>query len=372
VRVVSITFIHLAIPFKGEFLHAQKSRSYSDTVLVRVETDLGLDGWGEILARPYVTGESHKDIMGSASQALADALIGRVFNNQPMLSQWVTNALTTYADQLALLGGLELALWSALAQGPGVDLDVLLGPERRAPTGRCITIGFDASVEDLRARAIHARLQRATVVKLKVGLGVDQDIERLQALSQHLGSHFPVRLDGNGTLTPDYAIELLSACVDVPIESLEEPFAKDLAALDRHLQELYDRFHIPLMADESVCSAADAKYWIAAGGYQVFNIRVGKHGGLQASRHIRDIALASGIGVVGGSMVGESGILTQASNLLLCRSEAISYVEGLGQNRSWLAMDPVDVDDSDHSTIQPIQFKKVECQPLVQSTRTYN
>ena len=371
-KIASITFLHLALPFKGEFEHAQKSRRHSDTILVRLVTDTGIEGWGEILARSYVTGETYDNIMTHSCQNMAAPLIGCCFRNQQALSNWLHAELESCSDQLALFGGIEIALWAAMAQTEGVDLQTLLGPERSSPTGRCNTIGFDASLQDLRGRAINARLQQATVVKLKVGLGVDKDIERLQSLAKHIGSQTPLRLDGNGTFTLTAASELLGACGNLPISSFEEPLATDLPDLDQQLLELHARHKVSLMADESVCSRADAEHWITSGGYQLFNIRVGKHGGLQASRQIRDMAVAAGIGLVGGSMVGESGVLTQASRLLLRHSEAISYVEGLGQNRNWLATDPVEINDDGSAAMHSFHFRQVQCQPLLQASRIFN
>jgi len=69
----------------------------------------------------------------------------------------------------------------------------------------------------------------------------------------------------------------------------------------------------------------------ALGGYQYFNIRVGKSGGLLASRQIMGVARGNGIGLVGGSMVGESAVLRHGSELLLRHTDDLPYVEGLAR-----------------------------------------
>jgi len=125
------------------------------------------------------------------------------------------------------------------------------------------------------------------------------------------------------------------------IHSFEEPLILDDLDRPEGLRELHQRYNVDFMADESVCSMKDAENIADDGSYQLFNIRVGKHGGLCASAAIRDFAKAHCIGVVGGSMVGETSALTQASTVFLSRSPTLDYVEGLGQNRSWLLHDPL-------------------------------
>jgi len=68
-------------------------------------------------------------------------------------------------------------------------------------------------------------------------------------------------------------------------------------------------------------------------------------------------------------MVGETGILTQASEVLLSRSTEFDYVEGLGQNRRFLTLDPVEKIES----AGPLHtFKlKDEAAELVQWSRIY-
>jgi len=357
-KVDRLSFVHLQIPFKGAFEHAQKSRSTGDTILVRIDTAAGHTGWGEILARSYVTGETSASIMNDACEWLAKRLLGRVFDDREQLSRWLKSDLLDASDQLALIGGAELALWQCLMLEHGLDLPAFLGPIRKSEPGSCITVGFDAPLDSLRARAIDARFKRATTVKLKVGLGLSEDIERIKAFSSHLG--------------PDTAHELLEACRELPLSSFEQPYDVEQDKLEQHLKELYARHELPLMADESVCSLADAEHWAQSGAYQLFNIRVGKHGGLLASRLIRDCAHKHGLKCVVGSMVGETGILRQASSVLLQHSESIPYVEGLVQNRQWLTIDPVISQGSDPSSLATFHYRSLESEPMVRSVRNFS
>ena len=57
-RIVELTAYHVGIPLKKKIEHASHSRAQNDTLIVRCRLDNGLEGWGEGLPRPYVTGET--------------------------------------------------------------------------------------------------------------------------------------------------------------------------------------------------------------------------------------------------------------------------------------------------------------------------
>ena len=393
--VTAVEFLQLALPFKSKFVHAQKTRSTGDVILVCVTTECGIQGWGEILPRSYVTGESVNSIMGNsepslleltsesgsapapstapapapATHQLAQQLLGCSFGSQAALSAWVTDCLPEHRFKTALFGGVELALWNAMSQTGGIDFNQLLGPVRDRKCGRCVTIGFDATTDSLRARSIDARLKGASVVKLKIGL--DDDIERLLALNSFLHGKLPIRVDANGLYDPDRTEALLKASLQaaskVFLQSIEEPFLTDTTAFETSLRTLYRRYQVPFVADETVCSLEDAQKVQAQGCYQLINLRIGKHGGFVATRKIKDLAEHHGIGLVCGSMVGETGVLTQASELLLAHSQQLDYVEGLGQNKNFLYVDPVQRLDESAGVMKPFRFRAQQCVGLLKA-----
>ncbi|MDX6709710.1 MAG: L-Ala-D/L-Glu epimerase, partial [Blastocatellia bacterium] len=57
-RFVEGLIYSLRIPFVESFSHSTKSRNFSDSFILRLTMDDGTMGYGEGVARPYVTGES--------------------------------------------------------------------------------------------------------------------------------------------------------------------------------------------------------------------------------------------------------------------------------------------------------------------------
>ena len=57
-RITDITAFRVRIPFRRAFEHSAATRQYTDNLLLRIRFDVGAEGWGESIARRYLTGES--------------------------------------------------------------------------------------------------------------------------------------------------------------------------------------------------------------------------------------------------------------------------------------------------------------------------
>ena len=57
-KIIKARIFVLKIPFKFSFGHFLKKRTYSDSIIVEITADNRVQGYGEGVARPYVTGES--------------------------------------------------------------------------------------------------------------------------------------------------------------------------------------------------------------------------------------------------------------------------------------------------------------------------
>ena len=338
-RPVHCELLCLRIPFHRRFVHARSDRSASDTLLVVLRDAEGRIGMGEVLPRSYVTGEDLTSCLEISGPDLAAAVVGRDFGNDSDLVGWITTQLEECRWGPAILGGFESALLDLQAQNHGLDLEKLIGPRRRTLPGRCVTIGLECPTGDLPKYAKAAWIGRATAVKLKVSTA--EDSGRVAALGRGLAPDIALRLDVNGALSFEDVVCLLEETRHVAIQSVEQPLAPEEVDLAGKLVELRRRCGASLMADESVCTIHDARHWVETGGYQWFNVRVGKSGGLLAATAIARLAQAHGIGVVCGTMVGETEVLDRASALLLARSESLPYVEGIGQYRFLLSVRPV-------------------------------
>ena len=333
-KVARVELTRIKVPFKRAFRHAAASRSESDAIIIRVESETGLSGFGEIQARPYVTGETNDHIWEEGGARVGRSLL-RASIESPADIPSLLGGEAGFANFPALTGGFDLALHDLLIVAGLARWDQILGPRRTSPVQRCLTIGGDYDGDQLRKQALVARMGRYDVVKLKVSS--PDDARRVIDLRRSLGDACRIRLDANGEMTLDSARSMLELCRDARIESLEEPLSSDSPDHIDQLESLHRSTSVPLVADESICTLADLGQYEGRAAYQLVNVRVGKCGGITGTRALLDACVDRGLGVVSGTMVGESAVLLQTSKMLLEHCEALQYVEGIDQADKLLA-----------------------------------
>jgi L-alanine-DL-glutamate epimerase-like enolase superfamily enzyme len=337
-RIEAVRLHRVQIPFRGSFGHARSERSRSDAVFVELLDEAGGVGWGEILPRSYVTGETLEGVMERRGPLLAQRLLGRTLPDRAAVEAWIRQALPEVGRDrdLAAFGGLEVALLDLAGRRLGFSLADVLGgtPGPSLPPG--VIIGFEVGTEALRKHCVGLRWKGHTHVKVKVGR--PDDVERLQTISRGLGPDVPLRLDANAAWTVDEAVERLRALAGagVSLASIEQPVAAgDLAGM----RAIRERTGVAVMADEAVCSLADAEAIVAARAADVFNVRPGKHGGVLGSLAIVECARAAGIAVHLGTLVGESGVLSRVAEVFGRCVAGFACLDGKGQNRFLLEED---------------------------------
>jgi L-alanine-DL-glutamate epimerase-like enolase superfamily enzyme len=335
VRIEQIGWRHVRIPLKTAFAHARLERAVSDAVIVWMDTDLGITGWGEIQPREYVTGETIERVLEEKCPRMQQAWLGRSFETNDDAVRFVQDELQNAGRDLATFCGFELALLDAAGQCFEFELGDLIGPPRSEPLPGGVVIGFEVETDALKKHCTLLRFKKREHVKVKVGR--EDDLERLRIVRETLGE-LPLRLDANMAWTAEQAIAELArfANAEIAIASIEQPVPReDVAGLARIRRES----GVPVMVDESLCTYEDAERLIAAEAVDVLNVRLGKNGGFLASRRLVELARAHGLGLHLGTMVGETGILSAAGEIFGARVPELECLDGKGQNEWLLAKD---------------------------------
>ncbi|MBX7082250.1 MAG: hypothetical protein K1X88_23790 [Nannocystaceae bacterium] len=343
-RLREVELQRLSIPFKGSFGHAASMRSATEPVLVTLHDEQGRRGVGEALPRDYVTGETLQTVIERDGPALARELLASALPTMDAVVAWLREAVSRWDHALSAFGAFELALLDLAGQRHGVALVDLLGGVQSPELPAGMVIGFEVATAKLERHCAALRFGKRRHIKVKIGAA--DDAQRLAIIARVLGP-LPLRLDANAAWTADEAVARLGALAAVPglaIASVEQPVGKhDLAGLRRIRTELGLR----VMADESVCSFADAERLVAAQAVDVFNVRLGKMGGALATARICEFARRAGIGASLGTMVGETGVLGRASELLgraLAPTAGFDCLDGKGQNAFLLTEDILEPD----------------------------
>jgi muconate cycloisomerase len=324
-QLVAAIAYALRIPFVESFGHSASERRWSDSVVVQVRDESGVEGYGEGAPRPYVTGETVETMLDHLAHELwprvADRELPPAEDLATLAAVLPETALASALAPHASRAALELAVLDCALRRAGRSLSTLLPPRRtRVTYSGVITSG------PLAGAARHARQMRAIglrAVKLKVGF--DDDVARVTAVREALGPDVSLRLDANGAWSFGRGVEVLNAVAHLDIAAVEQPLARgpveDLARLRRATP-------VPIMVDESLVTREDADALIAARAADFFNVRVSKCGGLARSLALAGAATAAGLQIQVGSQVGETAILSAAGRHLAAALPAVAFVEG--------------------------------------------
>ena len=114
----------------------------------------------------------------------------------------------------------DIALYDLLARKARLPLYQLLGGYRHEiPTS--ITIGILPLKETLEQAKYHLQ-SGFSILKLKGGLSVEEDIEKILKLREHHGDEFLLRFDANQGYTPAESIAFIQRTASAKIEILEQ------------------------------------------------------------------------------------------------------------------------------------------------------
>ena len=145
-------------------------------------------------------------------------------------------------------------------------------------------------------------------LKVKVGLDPAGDIERVAAVREAAGPEVKIGVDANCGWNQPTARKTLRALEAYDILFAEQPVPP---GDPQALAKLREATTIPIMADESVFTPADAWHLTAHRAADVLSLYPGKNGSLMASMAIAHVAKAAGIVCHMGSNL-ELGIASAA------------------------------------------------------------
>ncbi len=280
------------------------AHTVSPFVLVRLHTDEGLVGLGEVSCTPIWSGEDQVTAVHYIQTYLAPLLIGADPTAVQRLSATMDRVL---AGNPFTKAGVEMALWDLLGKVAGLPLYRLLG----GPVRDYVPTKFSVSgVEPERAAAIAAWAveQGFTAMKVKVGVDPEQDVARVRAVREAVGPGVRLGVDANGGWSPRVAVPTIRRLCEYDILFAEQP----VAPLDiTWMADVRRQVPVPVMADESVNTAQDAMALARAGAADILSVYIGKGGGIGAARKVAAIAEAAGLTCTVGSNL-ELGVASAA------------------------------------------------------------
>jgi muconate cycloisomerase len=299
-RIRSVETIPLRVPIKPEL--AIKSgrggaHAVSPFLMVKVHTDDGIVGLGEASCTPRWSGEDQVSAAHFIQAYFAPELVGQ---DPAQIDAIVSTVFPLVAGNYFTKAALEMALWDLAGKAAGKPLYELLGGKVRDHVATKWSVSGQPPAQAA-AIARWALGQGFQAMKVKVGLGPDSDAEvaRVSAVRDVIGAGAKLGVDANGGWrNAATAIAAIGRLEPLAIAFAEQPVwagdPEEMAAVRRATR-------VPIVADESLYTLADAQQLARVGACDVFSVYVGKAGGIAAARAIADFALARGIACTIGS-----------------------------------------------------------------------
>lgn len=221
--ITSITATPVCVPVRPAHIIASARGTHraSTFTIVKIGTDRGLTGLGEVSATAVWSGEDHVTAPHIIATYLAPALLGEDARDIERLTLQMNRVVAGHSFTKS---GIEMALWDLLGKAAGLPVYRLLGGAVRAffPTKFSIS---GLAPDEAAALARWAAAQGFRAMKVKVGLDPVIDIARVRAVRDAIGFEIQLGVDANGGWTIAQAVAALDALRDVRLAFVEQPIA---------------------------------------------------------------------------------------------------------------------------------------------------
>lgn len=272
-----------------------KTDSSQDAVIIRIRTDDGLEGIGEVAAQPEVV----KAVIDAPfSHNVACGLRELLVGENPLDTRRLWEKMyrrTIYIGRravvVATMGGVDMALWDLKGKYLKLPIHQLLGGKQhdRIKAYASILFGQDgAATADIGRRWVEAGYQAVKFGWEPMGRSETLDLDLVRGARRGVGDA-ELLIDAGCVYDRRTALRRAQQYADFGIGWLEEPLGQDDLAGYRWLR---DRSPVPIAAGEGECGAAAFKPWLDQEALDVYQVDLARNGFSEAAfigRRVQEI-----------------------------------------------------------------------------------
>ena len=303
-KIVGAEVHAVRLPLHRPFVVSYGRFDDMPSILLRIVTDEGVEGWGEAVPDPHVTGETFEGAYASLCHVLLPCLEGLTVFDTAQLHQRMDRTLR---GNPSIKAAVDIAVHDALATAVDLPLFRVLGGQAHSELTQPYVIGIK-SPEAAADEASAAVAAGYTEIKLKVGSDDGDDIRRIRSLHRAVNGRARLRVDANQGWDRSTALQVISQTADCAVQWYEQPLPADEL---ESLAELARATDARLMIDEAVHTPSDLIRAVHLSAADMVNIKLMKAGGVRPSLALASISEAAGMPCQIGSMV-ESAVGTMA------------------------------------------------------------
>ncbi len=309
-KITSVTASPLLVPYTSTYHWAQGVINGAEVLLITIETDAGITGYGECIATPNLAA-----VRGFVEQAGALCLGADPFDNAGLMAtayQVLFQALATcsaprFAGQI--LAGLEMALWDVMGKAAGRPVHQLLGGAVRDHI-QYFGFAMGDTPEEVATAARDLAGQGIETIYIKVGHGDAYDLAATRLVREAIGPDRRLRVDANEKWTPIRARRMIAEMAKFGVEMVEQPTPCDSLAA---LTQVQRSSPVAIGADQVNFTPEDVFRTVTAGAGDLIVLGLHETGGITRFVKAGRIAEAAGVDICLHGLY-ETGITTCAAH----------------------------------------------------------
>ena len=274
------------LPVKdGPYTFAGQEVWTLDTTLVRLVSDTGIEGWGEVCPLGARYAPVSAGIVRAALTEIGESLIGVTADFNSVMCAVDTRIL----GQNYARSALDIAVHDLMGKALRVPVATLLGGAMtdRLPSYFATGIGDPDEIARLAADKVAWGYPR---IQVKIGgRDVAEDIATLRKVHEAVGGHALLAADANRGLSQRDALRLSRECAAIPF-ALEQPCSsiEEVAAIRAQISH-------PIYLDESMTDLNTVLRVVGEGLADGFGMKLSRLGGLRPFSAFRDICATRGL-----------------------------------------------------------------------------
>ncbi len=340
-KIKRIEPIAVSIPMKKPVVMAGVEIRQADNMMVRIEAENGVVGWGEAASAPTMTGETVESMV-TAVHYLTPAVEGRPAED--IAGALAAMAARMYANNAAK-AAIEIALHDLVGRATDRPAHALIGGKQRSRMPVLGVIGTGALDSDLR-EAEKKKAEGYAAFKIKVGIDKPLvDAERTRRLCALLGRGALISSDANQGWSADEAVQYARAVADAGLDFFEQPVpADDLSGMAAVAAASGT---IATGADEGIHTLEDIRRHHERKAARGVSLKTIKLGGMRAVMEAGRLCDRLGLNVNVSTKTGESSIACAAAMHIAAALPQIAW--GLTLTNEGLA---------DDVTARPIRIER--------------
>ena len=319
-------------------------------LLLKVTDNNGVEGWGEIWCNFPLTGAEHRAKL--IDNVFSPLLINRKIDSPEEIYDFLTKKTKILTIQSGepgpiaqCIAGIDIAIHDLTAKIEKIPLWKKFGGKKK------IIPIYASGINPINPNLIveEALKNHFRAFKLKIGFGIEKDIENIKVINSIIPKNYSLMVDANQAWNLEKAIKNCNKLENFDLNWLEEPIPANSSLEDWKL--LSEKTNIPLAAGENFSGHEEFSKYFKNNVFKYLQPDIAKWGGYtQCISLVKNIKknnitycphfLGGGIGLIASahllSASNDNGILEVDVNKNPLRSDIINDM--LIQNKGYLKL----------------------------------